>query len=185
MSTQQGDSPLTPLNKFDKYFLRMYNKASRLKQGGSNFINGVNMKNTIFILYFFAKWCHACKMQGGEMVLQKEKRGKCCKKKHEKCRVANKLKKSKKGKSSKRAQEAQKSAEFQTDAREPSDKLEKYYGKRIYVLKVDIDQNESMARKFAVKSLPTIIIMKNKAVLARKEHYVTSNDLVSLIRKHL
>ncbi|SCP05322.1 thioredoxin 2, putative [Plasmodium ovale] len=132
MSTQQGDSPLTPLNKFDKYFLRMYNKASRLKQGGSNFINGVNMKNTIFILYFFAKWCHACKMQGGEM-----------------------------------------------------DKLEKYYGKRIYVLKVDIDQNESMARKFAVKSLPTIIIMKNKAVLARKEHYVTSNDLVSLIRKHL
>ncbi|SBT40125.1 thioredoxin 2, putative [Plasmodium ovale wallikeri] len=132
MSTQQGDSPLTPLNKFDKYFLRMYNKASRLKQGGSNFINGVNMKNTIFILYFFAKWCHACKMQGGEM-----------------------------------------------------DKLEKYYGKRIYVLKVDIDQNESMARKFAVKSLPTIIIMKNKAVLARKEHFVTSNDLVSLIRKHL
>ncbi|SBT77987.1 thioredoxin 2, putative [Plasmodium ovale] len=96
------------------------------------FTQGVNMKNTIFILYFFAKWCHACKMQGGEM-----------------------------------------------------DKLEKYYGKRIYVLKVDIDQNESMARKFAVKSLPTIIIMKNKAVLARKEHFVTSNDLVSLIRKHL
>ncbi|CAG9473202.1 thioredoxin 2, putative [Plasmodium vivax] len=129
---QQGDTPLTPLNKFDKYFLRMYNKSSRLQQGGGNYINGINMKNTIFILYFFAKWCHACKMQGSEM-----------------------------------------------------DKLEKYYGKRIYILKVDIDQNEAMARRFAVKSLPTIIIMKNKAVLARKEHFVTSNDLVSLIRKHL
>ncbi|GAB67618.1 thioredoxin-2 precursor [Plasmodium cynomolgi strain B] len=129
---QQGDNPLTPLNKFDKYFLRMYNKTSRLQQGGGNYINGVNMKNTVFILYFFAKWCHACKMQASEM-----------------------------------------------------DKLEKFYGKRIYILKVDIDQNEAMARKFAVKSLPTIIIMKNKAVLARKEHFVTSNDLVSLIRKHL
>ncbi|KMZ91239.1 thioredoxin-2 [Plasmodium vivax Mauritania I] len=129
---QQGDTPLTPLNKFDKYFLRMYNKSSRLQQSGGNYINGINMKNTIFILYFFAKWCHACKMQGSEM-----------------------------------------------------DKLEKYYGKRIYILKVDIDQNEAMARRFAVKSLPTIIIMKNKAVLARKEHFVTSNDLVSLIRKHL
>ncbi|GAW82124.1 thioredoxin 2 [Plasmodium gonderi] len=132
LSSQDTDNPLTPLNKFDKYFLRMYNKASRLQQGGGNYINGVNVKNTIFILYFFAKWCHACKMQGSEM-----------------------------------------------------DKLEKYYGKRIYILKVDIDQNESMARKFAVKSLPTIIIMKNKAVIAKKEHFVTSNDLVSLIRKHL
>ncbi|EUD67748.1 hypothetical protein C922_01937 [Plasmodium inui San Antonio 1] len=128
----QGDTSLTPLNKFDKYFLRMYNKTSRLQQGGGNYINGINMKNTIFILYFFANWCHACKMQGSEM-----------------------------------------------------EKLEKYYGKRIYILKVDIDQNETMARKFAVKSLPTIIIMKNKVVLARKEHFVTSNDLVSLIRKHL
>ncbi|CAA9989887.1 thioredoxin 2, putative [Plasmodium knowlesi strain H] len=129
---QQADTPLTPLNKFDKYFLRMYNKTSRLQQGAGGYVNGVNMKNTVFILYFFAKWCHACKMQGSEM-----------------------------------------------------EKLEKYYGKRIYILKVDIDQNEAMARKFAVKSLPTIIIMKNKAVLARKDHYVTSNDLVSLVRKHL
>ncbi|ANQ10083.1 Thioredoxin [Plasmodium coatneyi] len=129
---QPADAPLTPLNKFDKYFLRMYNKSSRLQQGGGGYVNGVNMKNTIFILYFFAKWCHACKMQATEM-----------------------------------------------------DKLEKYYGKRIYILKVDIDQNEAMARKFAVKSLPTIIIMKNKAVLARKDHFVNSNDLVSLVRKHL
>ncbi|KJP85922.1 hypothetical protein AK88_04454 [Plasmodium fragile] len=129
---QQGDSPLTPLNKFDKYFLRMYNKTSRLQQGGGSYVNGVNIKNTVFILYFFAKWCHACKMQGAEM-----------------------------------------------------EKLEKYYGKRIYILKADIDQNDAMARKFAVKSLPTIIIMKNKAIVARKDHFVSSNELVSLIRKHL
>ncbi|KAI4836345.1 thioredoxin 2 [Plasmodium brasilianum] len=132
--TPQGEavSPLTPLNKFDKYFLRMYNKSKRLQQNESTFINGINMKSTVFVLYFFAKWCHACKMQGGEM-----------------------------------------------------EKLEKYYGKRIYVVKIDIDQNDSMARKFSIKSLPTIVVMKNKSVLARKEHYVTSNDLITLIRKHL
>ncbi|ETW16667.1 hypothetical protein PFFVO_04329 [Plasmodium falciparum Vietnam Oak-Knoll (FVO)] len=65
------------------------------------------------------------------------------------------------------------------------DKLQKYYGKRIYLLKVDLDKNESLARKFSVKSLPTIILLKNKTILARKDHFVSSNDLIALIKKHL
>ncbi|CAC9699067.1 thioredoxin 2 [Plasmodium sp. DRC-Itaito] len=130
--TSTNDDPLTPLNRFDKYYLRMFKKVPRLQQNGSNIINGVNMKNTVIVLYFFAKWCQACTMQSTEM-----------------------------------------------------DKLQKYYGKRIYLLKVDLDKNESLARKFSVKSLPTIILLKNKTMLARKDHFVSSNDLIALIKKHL
>ncbi|ETW47389.1 hypothetical protein PFMALIP_04568 [Plasmodium falciparum MaliPS096_E11] len=111
--TSTNDDPLTPLNRFDKYYLRMFKKVPRLQQNGSNIINGVNMKNTVI------------------------------------------------------------------------DKLQKYYGKRIYLLKVDLDKNESLARKFSVKSLPTIILLKNKTMLARKDHFVSSNDLIALIKKHL
>ncbi|KOB60635.1 hypothetical protein PFHG_02395 [Plasmodium falciparum HB3] len=102
--TSTNDDPLTPLNRFDKYYLRMFKKVPRLQQNGSNIIN---------------------------------------------------------------------------------DKLQKYYGKRIYLLKVDLDKNESLARKFSVKSLPTIILLKNKTMLARKDHFVSSNDLIALIKKHL
>ncbi|KEG05019.1 thioredoxin 2, putative [Plasmodium vinckei vinckei] len=127
-----GDSHLTPLNKYDKFFLRMYNKMPRLEQNGTDYINGVNMKDTVFILYFYAKWCHACKLQGPEL-----------------------------------------------------DKLEKNFGKKIHILRIDVDTNEALAKKNFIKALPTTIIIKNKIVLAKNEHFVTSNELASTIRKYL
>ncbi|CXJ03841.1 thioredoxin 2 [Plasmodium berghei] len=126
------ESPLTALNKYDKFFLRMYNKMPRLEQSSTDYINGINMKNTIFVLYFYAKWCHACKLQGPEL-----------------------------------------------------DKLEKNFGKKVHIIRIDIDNNEEIAKKNFIKALPTTIIIKNKVILAKNEHFVTSNELTSTIRKHL
>ncbi|EAA17064.1 hypothetical protein [Plasmodium yoelii yoelii] len=98
------ESPLTALNKYDKFYLRMYNKMPRLEQSGTDYIN---------------------------------------------------------------------------------DKLEKNFGKKVHIIRIDIDNNEEIAKKNFIKALPTTIIIKNKIVIAKNEHYVTSNELTSTIRKHL
>lgn len=36
------ESPLTALNKYDKFFLRMYNKMPRLEQSSTDYINVIN-----------------------------------------------------------------------------------------------------------------------------------------------
>ncbi|CRH01641.1 thioredoxin 2, putative [Plasmodium relictum] len=125
------NDPLTPLNKFDKYYLRLFKRVERL-QNVKNSLNGLYMKNRVVVIYFFAKWCPACVVQSKEM-----------------------------------------------------DKLEKLFGKQISLYRINLNENESLAKKYMVKSLPTIIIMKNNAVLERKDHYTTSGDLINLIKKHL
>lgn len=55
----------------------------------------------------------------------------------------------------------------------------------MHIIRIDIDNNEEIAKKNFIKALPTTIIIKNKVILAKNEHFVTSNELTSTIRKHL
>ncbi|CRG95157.1 thioredoxin 2, putative [Plasmodium gallinaceum] len=126
-----NEDPLTPLNKYDKYHLRLFKRVARL-ENVKNSLNGLSTKNKVIILYFYAKWCPACSMQSGEM-----------------------------------------------------DKLEKFYGKQINLFRINLDEYKKLAKKYSVVYLPTIIIMKNNVVLARKDHYTSSSDLINLIKKHL
>ncbi|ETW16666.1 hypothetical protein PFFVO_04328 [Plasmodium falciparum Vietnam Oak-Knoll (FVO)] len=50
--TSTNDDPLTPLNRFDKYYLRMFKKVPRLQQNGSNIIN-YSFYNFFFFFFFF------------------------------------------------------------------------------------------------------------------------------------
>lgn len=63
--------------------------------------------------------------------------------------------------------------------------MEKNFGKKVHIIRIDIDNNEEIAKKNFIKALPTTIIIKNKVILAKNEHFVTSNELTSTIRKHL
>ncbi|VWU49367.1 thioredoxin 2 [Hepatocystis sp. ex Piliocolobus tephrosceles] len=118
--------------KYDKYTLRSSCHTSRLQSGEKGLINNSNSSNNVFVLYFYAKWCHACKLQSAEI-----------------------------------------------------EKLERSMKARVRVIKIDIDENEKLGRKFDINVLPTIIIVKNKIIYEKKQRFIPYNILSTLVRKYL
>jgi thioredoxin 1 len=57
------------------------------------------------------------------------------------------------------------------------------YGERVKVIKIDVDQNNSIAMRFQVQSVPTLIIFKNGNVVYRQSGVHTKAQLKSLLDK--
>ncbi len=61
---------------------------------------------------------------------------------------------------------------------------EKYKGKAL-VGKVDVDQENALAQKYEIRSLPCLIVFKNGKPVGRVEGLVDENEISKMIEKHL
>lgn len=53
------------------------------------------------------------------------------------------------------------------------------------IVKVDVDQNEALARKFGVMSIPTIVIMQDGKQIEKHVGLMQKEDLVDLVNSYI
>ena len=59
------------------------------------------------------------------------------------------------------------------------------YADKIKVVKVNVDEEESIAVKFGIASIPTVIFFKNGQTAASLVGLRTSSEIEKMIEKHL
>lgn len=62
------------------------------------------------------------------------------------------------------------------------EEIEKELGEKVSVEKINVDENQEMASKFSVMSIPTYIIMKDDVEVGRKIGVTAKADLLKLIQ---
>ncbi len=63
------------------------------------------------------------------------------------------------------------------------DQTKKLIGDKARIIKIDIDKNQSVAAKYQVRSVPTLILFKNGQPLWRKAGVVPAAELQRLIHE--
>ena len=58
-------------------------------------------------------------------------------------------------------------------------------GDRIRVIKIDVDQNNEIASRYQIQSVPTLMIFKNGNILWKHSGVVGKNQLVSVLKQNL
>jgi len=54
----------------------------------------------------------------------------------------------------------------------------------VKIIKVDVDQHESLAREYSVMSIPTLILFKDGAVVTKNVGFMPKQALLSLIEEN-
>lgn len=62
---------------------------------------------------------------------------------------------------------------------------EEYKNKDIKIGKLDIDENQAIAEKYYIMSVPTIILFKNGKTIEQINNYCSKENLTELINKHI
>jgi len=54
-------------------------------------------------------------------------------------------------------------------------------GERVRVIKIDVDQNQAIASKYQIQSVPTLMIFKNGTIIHKQAGVHTKAQLLSII----
>lgn len=54
-------------------------------------------------------------------------------------------------------------------------------GERVKIIKIDIDQNQAIASKYQIQSVPTLMIFKNGTIIHKQAGVHTKAQLLSII----
>ncbi len=65
------------------------------------------------------------------------------------------------------------------------DELAQTYSDRLYIAKINVDENQATPAKFGVRGIPTLILFKNGAVAAQKVGALSKHQLTSFLDSHL
>ncbi len=65
------------------------------------------------------------------------------------------------------------------------EELEVEMGNKIKIVKVDVDNNNQTAMKFAIRSIPTLILVKDGAVIAQHIGAASKAQLESFINQNI
>lgn len=57
-------------------------------------------------------------------------------------------------------------------------------GDKVSIIKIDVDRNQSLAAKYQVKGVPTLMLFKNGQQLWRQSGVLQKNDLIAIINNH-
>jgi thioredoxin 1 len=58
------------------------------------------------------------------------------------------------------------------------------FGEKVRVIKIDIDQNAELARRYNIQSVPTLIIFKEGKVVWRHSGVANKNQLQSVVKQN-
>ena len=58
-------------------------------------------------------------------------------------------------------------------------------GDRVKIIKIDVDQNNEIAGRYSVQSVPTLIIFKNGKLIWRQSGVVSKNQLKSVLLQNI
>lgn len=59
-----------------------------------------------------------------------------------------------------------------------------HFGAELSIIKIDIDKNQALARKFAVQSVPTMILYKDAIPVWRQSGVLQKSDIIKVIAQH-
>ncbi|MFT3802950.1 MAG: thioredoxin TrxA [Burkholderiaceae bacterium] len=65
------------------------------------------------------------------------------------------------------------------------DEVSKDYDGRLQVVKVNVDENQSVAAKFGIRGIPTLMLFKNGAQVATKVGALSKSQLTLFLDSHL
>ncbi|WP_233897270.1 thioredoxin [Tenacibaculum piscium] len=57
-------------------------------------------------------------------------------------------------------------------------------GEDIIILKIDVDKNTLIAKKYQIKGVPTFMLFKNDKMLWRQSGLLYKNDLINIIKEY-
>ncbi|MFL0354583.1 thioredoxin [Xanthomarina sp. GH4-25] len=57
-------------------------------------------------------------------------------------------------------------------------------GEAVSIIKIDVDKNQSLAAKYQVRGVPTLILFKESKQLWRQSGLVQKEDLIKIIKNH-
>lgn len=60
-------------------------------------------------------------------------------------------------------------------------KLKNYYGDKLKLVKINTEKNQKLATKFAIRSIPTLVLYKDGAQVARKSGGMMLPDLKKFV----
>ena len=63
--------------------------------------------------------------------------------------------------------------------------VKKQLGDRIRILKVDVDKNPSIARKYMIQNVPTLMIFKNGEVKFRQAGVIPAAQIIGVVQQFL
>ena len=58
-------------------------------------------------------------------------------------------------------------------------------GDRIRVIKIDVDQNNEIANRYQIQSVPTLMIFKKGNLLWKHSGVVSKNELVNILKQNI
>jgi thioredoxin 1 len=56
-------------------------------------------------------------------------------------------------------------------------------GDRVRVIKIDVDQNQQLAGRYQIQSVPTLIVFKNGKLIWRQSGVVSKTQLISILNQ--
>jgi len=57
-------------------------------------------------------------------------------------------------------------------------------GEAVKIVKIDVDNNQSIATKYQVRGVPTMLLFKNGKQLWRQSGVLQKNDLIQIVKSH-
>jgi thioredoxin 1 len=64
------------------------------------------------------------------------------------------------------------------------DEVKQRLGDQVSIIKIDVDQNQSVAAKYQVRSVPTLIIFKNGQIRWRQAGVFPTDELERLLKEN-
>ena len=63
--------------------------------------------------------------------------------------------------------------------------VKKHFSDKLKVLKINVDNNQSLSAKLQVRGVPTLMLYKSNQQVWRQSGVVDANQLISLVNSHL
>lgn len=63
--------------------------------------------------------------------------------------------------------------------------VKQHFGDRIKIIKIDIDKNPGVARKYQIRAVPTSMLFKNGQALWRQSGVLPANQLIQILSQYV